>query len=305
MANAPFPAHRAGFDRRDWIVLTAMTLVWGLNIIFVKLSVDAISPFTAGFLRQAMIALACLPFLRIVPGRMALILTLSLVTGALFYLPMNLSLAITDNVSALAIANQLSVPFAVLLSVLFLRERIGPARIAGIALAFLGVMLMGFDPAILHDLPAMALAALSAFFWGAGSLLMRRCAGVPVPVLFAWMGLVGSAVLGAVSMVVEPAAMAGIGYLPWRAFGAVAFSALGSSLIGHGGLSWLLQRHPVALVMPYTLIAPVLSAIVAAVMFGTRVTGLMVLGSVVVLAGVAIITLRSAQKGQIVDEPAP
>ncbi len=76
-------------------------------------------------------------------------------------------------------------------------------------------------------------------------------------------------------------------------------------MIGHGGLAWLLQRYPVATVMPNSLIAPVLSAIVAAVMFGTRVTGLMLLGGVVVMAGAAILTLRGAGKELILDEPAP
>ncbi|WP_336969966.1 DMT family transporter [Sphingobium aromaticiconvertens] len=302
MSSASSSAGQSGFGTRDWIVLTAMTIVWGLNIIFVKLSVDAIAPMTAAFLRQSMIALACLPFLRVVPGRMAAIVTLSLVVGVLFYLPMNYALAMAKNVSALAIASQLSVPFAVILSVLFLGERIGLPRIMGIVMAFSGVLLLGVDPGIVHELPAIGLASISAFVWAAGSLLTRRLPDVPVPVLFAWFGVVGSVTLGTISIIVEPAAMAGVGHLPWQAFGAVAFSALGSSLIGHGGLAWLVQRHPIALVMPYTLIAPVLSVIVAALAFGTPVTGLMLLGGVIVLAGVAIITLRSAQKGVMIED---
>jgi O-acetylserine/cysteine efflux transporter len=302
MNSASPSPEQAGFGPRDWIVLTAMTLVWGLNIIFVKLSVDAIAPMTAAFLRQSMIALACLPFLRVVPGRMGAIAVLSLLLGVLFYLPMNFALAMTDNVSALAISSQLSVPFAVILSVLFLKERIGLPRIMGIVMAFSGVLLLGFDPAIVHEMPVIALASLSALVWAGGSLLTRRLPEVPVPVLFAWMGVIGSATLGTISTILEPAAMAGIGHLPWQAFGAVAFSALGSSLIGHGGLAWLVQRHPIALVMPYTLVAPVLSVIVAAVAFHTPITGLMLLGGVVVLAGVAIITLRSAQKGVMIED---
>lgn len=305
MSDGPHPVDQAGFDRRDWIVLTAMMLVWALNIIFVKLSVDAIAPFTAAFLRQAMIALACLPFLRVVPGRMAAILTLSIVTGALFPLPMNLALSLSRNVSALAIVTQLSVPFAVILSVLFLGERVGLPGVAGILLTFGGVLVIGYDPAIVDDLPAVTLAAASALAWGGGSLLTRRLADVPVPTLFAWMGVVGSCVMGTIGLIAEPAAMAGLSHPSWPALGAITFSALGSSMIGHGGLAWLLQRHPVTMVMPYTLIAPVLSAIVAAVMFGTRVTGLMLLGGGVVMAGVAILTLYSARKGLIVDEPAP
>ncbi len=292
----------AGFGPRDWVVLVAMTIVWGLNIIFSKLAVDAISPLTAAFMRQGMIALACLPFLRYVPGRMAAIVALAVLSGVLFYLPLNLALAMASNVSAIAIAGQMSVPFSVILSVIFLGERIGTGRVAGIALAFAGILLLGFDPAVIDDLPALGLVAISSLIWAGGALLTRRLADVPVPVIFAWMGLTGAILLGGIALAAEPAAMAAIGHLPASAFGAVAFSALGSSLIGHGGLAWLLQRHPVALVMPYTLIAPVLSVIVAAVAFSTPLTGMMLLGGIVVLAGVAIVTLQSADKGVAIED---
>lgn len=302
MTDAGTATTSAGFGPRDWVVLLAMTIVWGLNIIFSKLAVDAIAPMTAAFMRQGMIALACLPFLRYVPGRMKAIVGVSMLSGVLFYLPLNIALAMASNVSVIAIAGQMNVPFAVLLSVVFLGERLGIGRIAGIMLAFSGILLLGFDPSIVNDFPALGLVAVSSLIWAGGALLTRRLAGVPVPVIFAWMGLIGSVLLGGIALVAEPATMAGIGHLPASAFGAVAFSALGSSLIGHGGLAWLLQRHPVALVMPYTLIAPVLSVIVAAIAFSTPLTGMMLLGGIVVLAGVAIVTLQSAEKGIAIED---
>ncbi|MFZ2983374.1 MAG: DMT family transporter, partial [Sphingobium sp.] len=81
----------------------------------------------------------------------------------------------------------------------------------------------------------------------------------------------------------------------------IAFSAIGSTLIGHGGLSWLVQRHPIGAVMPYTLIAPLLSIIVSSVIFDTPITGMMMLGGVFVLIGVAILTIRTAKRGQIIE----
>lgn len=112
------------FGPRDVAIIIMMNIFWGLNIIAVKESVDQIAPLTAGFLRQVMVFAICAPALRIVPGRMLALTLLGILTGGLFYLVINLSLALATNVSALAIGSQLGVPFALMLGVLVLGERI-------------------------------------------------------------------------------------------------------------------------------------------------------------------------------------
>src|SRR3546814_8906687 len=92
-------------------------------------------------------------------------------------------------------AGQLGAPFALILSIIFLGDRIGLPRLAGIVMAFAGVMLLAFDPAAVDNLPGLALPALSTVFWAISSLLQRKLAGVPVPVLYAWIGFIGAAVL--------------------------------------------------------------------------------------------------------------
>jgi O-acetylserine/cysteine efflux transporter len=283
-------------------VIVLINLMWGLNIIAAKMAVDIVSPLTAAFLRQLMVGLLCLPFLRVVPGRMKLVIGFALANGAFFLIPLNLALRIADNVAAIAISGQLNVPFAVILSVIFLGERIHFPRIVGLVMAFAGVAILGFDPAIVGEVPALLLNILSAFIFACGSLFARQLQGVPLATLYAWLGLTGTLAIGVLALLTEPAAMANIPYLPGAAWGWIAFSAVGSSLIGHGGLAWMIQRHPIGTVMPYVLIAPVVSVIVSAIMFDTPVTGMMLLGGVIVLMGVAIVTIRTAQRGTLVEE---
>ncbi len=292
-----------GFTPRDWIIIVLMNVAWGLNVIAVKFALQLTSPLTAAFLRQAIVAILCLPFLRLVPGRMRIIPVYAVLAGGLFYIPINLSLAISDNVGALVIASQLGAPFAVLLSVIFLGETIRLPRIMGLLLAFTGVMLVGFDPAVIHELPGLALMAGSSLIWAVASLMTRRMADVPVATLFAWLGLAGAAILAPLAYVFEPEAVGTIAIMPLQAWLWIGFSAIGSTMIGHGGLSMLVQRHPIGSVMPYTLIAPILSVIVSSVIFDTPITGMMMLGGVFVLVGVAVITIRTAKRGQMIETP--
>ncbi|WP_380874845.1 membrane protein [Sphingomonas sp. DBB INV C78] len=290
----------AGLSPRDLVVALFINLTWGLNIIAVKMAVMATAPFAAGGLRQAVVLIACLPFLRWVPGRMRTLLLLACLNGAIFLIFTNLSLQVADNVSALAIAGQLGVPFSLILGVIFLGERIAAARMLGIALAFGGVVLLVFDPGVFNELPGLILMALGTFTWAVGALLQRKLADVPALTIYAWIGLGGVIGLMPLSMALEPGAFNNLPNLQLRDIGWILFSGLGSSVVGQGGMAWLLQRHPISTVLPLTLAAPVIAVTASSYFFGTVLTPVMIAGGLLTLTGVVIITLRSAwvRRGQ-------
>ena len=286
------------FGPRDLAVALAINLVWGLNIVAIKMSVTQVPPFTAALLRQAMVLAICLPWLRVVPGRMRELIVLSAVIGGLFFAVVNLSVAVSDNIAALAIASLLGAPFSLILAILFLGERIGLTRVSGIALAMGGCVLLVFDPAVGREIPGLLLTALASLLWAVGSLLQRRLIGVSVMTMYAWIGLGGVAILGPFALVLEPAAMTGGSAISLTALGWIAFSAVGSTIIGSGGMAWLLQRHPVTTVIPVTLGAPVIGVVASSLVFGNVLTPVMVAGGMVALAGVAVVTMRTASAGE-------
>jgi O-acetylserine/cysteine efflux transporter len=281
----------------DFAIAAVMNLMWGLNIIAAKMAVEQLAPLTAGFLRQAIVLLVCATWLRIVPGRMIALSALGILSGGVFYTVINLSLSVSDNIGALAIAGQLGVPFSMILAIIVFRERIHWPRLLGIGLSFAGVVLLVFDPAAAREIPGLALTALASLIWALGSLLQRKLVGVPVLTIYAWVGFWGSIVMGVLAWVAEPAEMRGLSALPLGALGWVAFSAIGSTLIGQGSMSYLLQRHPISMVTPLTLAAPVIAVFAAAYYFATPLTALMLIGGAVAMLGVAIVTIRTARAG--------
>ncbi|MEG3085862.1 DMT family transporter [Sphingomonas sp. PB4P5] len=287
---------------RDFAIAAVMNLMWGLNIIAVKMAVTQMSPLTAGFLRQAIVLLVCATWLRIVPGRMVALTALGILSGGAFYIAINLALSVSDNVGALAIAGQLGVPFSMILAIIVYRERIHLPRMAGIALSFAGVVLLVFDPAAAREGAGLALTALSSLIWAICSLVQRKLIGVPVLTIYAWVGLWGTIVMGLLAWAVEPVALAGLPQLPLSAFGWVAFSAIGSTVIGQGAMSYLLQRHPISMVTPLTLAAPIISVFAAAYYFAAPLTALMLTGGAVAMLGVAIVTIRTARAGSAVGD---
>lgn len=279
--------------------IALIDLIWGLNAIAIKLSVDAVQPLAAVFARYLIVLIVCLPWLRWLPGRMTLLLSTAVVAGPVCFGLGALGYSLADNVSALAIAGQLSVPFSLVLAVLFDGERIHWPRMTGILLAFLGVVVMGFDPAIAREGIGLVLTVVGVFFYGAAMLLFRRLKGVPPLTIHAWIALVSIPLMAAGSAVFEPGGLARLPHLSGTVLGWLAFSAIGASVIGHAGISWLFQRYPVGMVSPLTLPTPLISVIIAVVMLHNPLTPQLIAGGILTLVGTAIITLRTARAMEV------
>lgn len=287
---------------RHVLFILLIDLLWAINMVAIKESVLAVPPLLAVALRYAIVLAICAPHLRLVSGRMPLVLATGLLTGAIQFGFGAYSFHVTTNLSALAIAGQLGVPLSLLLAVLIDGERIHWKRTLGIVLAFAGVALLVFDPRIVDERLGIALTLVASCCWATGNLMFRRLTGIPVLNLFGWQALVSLPALLAASALLEPGGIAGLGAVPLPAIGWIAYSAIAASLVGHAGMSWLLQRYPVSLITPFTLPTPLLSVMVASLVYGTPVTPLMMVGGALTLAGVAIITLRTAAARQ--KEPA-
>jgi O-acetylserine/cysteine efflux transporter len=280
--------------------LTLMLLVnlaWGINVVPMKLSLEYLPPITATLLRFVFLLVLCAPALRWLPGRMMPVLLIGLIGGVFLFSLNMIAFSQVEDISALAIAGQLGVPFSLLLAIGFLRERIRIWRTFGIMLSFVGVLILSFDPRILDQWAALVLCVAASFCYAVATILMRQLRGVGPLQLQGWIAAVSLVPMLALSMFYEPGALASLPDLPPEPFGYLLFTAAASSIIGHGGMYWLLQRYPVSVTAPYTLLSPLLSVGFCVWLLDNQLTGQMVLGGIVTLAGVAIITIRSARRG--------
>lgn len=280
---------------RHLLLMLFIDLIWALNTVALKESVTAVSPLLAVALRYMMVLPVCLPWMRWVPGRMPLLIGTGLAAGAISFGAGALGFHLATNVSALAIVGQLGVPFSLLLAIALFGERIRWKRMTGIALAFAGVAVLAFDPHIVDERIALLFAVLGALFWAIGNLGFRRLTGVHVLNIYGWVALASLPPLLLASAIVSPGSLATMGDIPLRALAWIAFSAFGATLIGHVGMAWLLQRYPVSVITPLTLPTPLLSVVIATIVYPVPVTAEMIVGGLLTLAGVAIIALRTAR----------
>ncbi|MCX7032952.1 MAG: DMT family transporter [Arenimonas sp.] len=287
---------------RDLLLALLVCLVWAGNFLTSALALRDMPPLLFTGLRLALLGLLLAAFLRRpAKGQWPRLLLISLCVGVLHFGLSFWALKLAGNLSSPAIVMQSYVPMSVLLAWSLLGERFGWRTGAAVALSFGGVLVLGFDPLVLANPASLFMMLVSAFFLALGTVLMRDLAGVTRYGMQAWTALIGVGPLLGLSLWLEPggfASLATLGWVPW--FG-VVYAAVVASVVGHGIYYSLIQRHPVASVMPWLLLTPLLAMGLGIAFFGDRPGPKLWLGGAMVLGGILVIALRTQAK----HRPAP
>jgi len=286
---------------REFLILTLVCTIWGLHFVVMKVTVGQTAPplFYAA-VRMTIVAIILLPFLKWHTGMMSKILLGGLGFGAFNYAFMFPALGMTT-ASAAALTIELYVPFSIILSVLFLGERIGYRRIIGIALAFAGVALIALakpdeeaGPRFLLGILMMACAAMSEAI---GAIMVKKVEGVKPLQLLVWFAIVGSAVLLPLSLVLEDNQLLSFSSENrWPFIGALLYSSLAVSLIAHGSYYWLLQRLPVYIVSTSGLMTTLVAVTASVLILKDPLTPPFLIGGTMTLCGIGFILYARKQR---------
>ena len=292
-------------SRRDFALLLFICVVWALNFLMSALGLREIPPFTFTLLRFVVLLLALAAFMRIPPrDQWRRLAAVSLLVGVLHFGLSFLALRLSGDLSSPAIVMQSYIPMTTLLAWWWLGERFRWWTGLAIAISFLGVLVIGFDPHMLARPAAMVTMLLSALALAVGTILMKGLRGIDMPIQQGWMAAASLLPLLAISLWLEPGALAALPGASATAWLGVAYAALASSLLGHGLYYSLVQRYPVALMMPWLLLVPVLAVALGIVFWGDRPGPRLWLGGAMVLGGVLIIALRQRLKSRTSRMPA-
>lgn len=285
----------------DLLLALLANAAWAFNFIAGKAGVTHFHPFLFTALRFGILLLALLPFLRWIPGKMRGVLGIALVLGVLHFSLVFAGMEASGDIASVAIASQLYVPFSALLALLTLGEVLDRRRWLGIASAFGGVLVIGFDPVVLQHLHALLLITAGALAMAVATIQMRRLRGVSVFVLQAWIAVCATPALALLSLLFEQGQWTAIRTATWLELAAPLYSAIGASLVGHGIVYYLLGRYPVGVTTPLMLLTSVLAVAFGVLLWGDVLTWKLILGGLLTLSGIAIITLPARRSGYAPD----
>jgi O-acetylserine/cysteine efflux transporter len=278
-------------------LMVVICLAWSFNFTAGAAGMQHFPPLLFMVLRFGLILLLVFPLLRRPPaGQWPRLITVCLLIGAFHFSLMFWALARSQDVSSVAIVQQTYIPIAVVLAIALLGEQIGWRSMTATLVAFAGVLVIGFDPLVLGQLDVLALALLSALFQALGSIYMRGIRGVGALNFQAWSAIISLPFLIVASFIVEQDQLITMQTANAIQWASVVYSALIASLVGHGLFYFLVQRHPISTLMPYMLLTPVFAVIFGILVWGDQPGWRIFVGGLMVLFGIAVITMRARRK---------
>ena len=281
-----------------------ISLIWGSMFVVATLALEDFPPVFFTAIRFGLIAVIMAPFLRVERQYILPLIKVGLVMGVGMYLTLYLALFLAENTATIALFSKLEVPFALLLGVVILGERVGIQRIAGISVAMIGAVVISFDPAAVDDLPGLFWITVSSALYALSMIMVRQIGGaVPALTITAWVALVCAPILFAVSFLFESNHLAVVESASWRGWLALFYTVVMGSIVSHSGMYFLLQRYPISAVSPFALLAPIFAVIGGLLFLDDRLTPPLIAGGLLVMFGVAWIYWRQALKGERRKDP--
>lgn len=291
---APVAGRREAVDLVAAVLMVGLTFSWGLNGVAAKLTYVGYSPvflsLARSFIGGVVIALWCA--WRGIPifdrdGT----LWLGLFAGLLFAVEFLLILGGLDYTSVARGALMVNtMPFWVLIGAHFvLGERMTTLKVAGLVLAFAGVVLVFSDQLSVpgpHALAGDAMSLVAGMLWGATTLVIKGTklseAGPEKLLLYQL------AVAAAVSLVVLPFFGPALRAPSLLSTGALLFQSLFVVGVTFLVWFWLMRRYPASGLSSFIFMTPVFGVLCGGVLLGEPLSLRIVAALVLVAAGLLL-----------------
>ena len=274
---------------RELLLATFVPLSWGLGFTLSKLALTEFPPLMLMSIRFFIAAGVLIWFVPFPRNCMKDLFWVALVGSTIQYGLTFTGLSMIDASLAIIVVH-LEVPFGILLAVLLFRERPGIQRLAGMGIAFGGIVMIAGLPSVKGQPFAVALTGSGAMIWAIGQIMYKRISDrVTGLSAVAWIGLIAGGQMALASLLLESGQLDALLHATRIGWGSVVYLGLIMTVLGYGVWYTVLARNPVSHIMPVLLLLPIFTIAFSVILLGERPSLGVLAGGAVVLCGVALI----------------
>lgn len=267
-----------------------VVLIWGVNFIFVKFGLDEMSPLLLCALRFLLASIPAVFFIKPPAVPFRIIAAYGLVMFALQFalLFMGMQVGMTPGMASLLM--QVQVFFSIFFAVLFLGEKPTIGQVIGALVSFVGIGLvaMHFDATVsfLGFLFIMAAAAT----WGIGNLITKKIKTTNFISVIVWGSFIACLPMFLLALIFEGPGSFIYTYehLTWKGGVSLLYIVYISTWIGYGIWNWLISRYPVGMIVPFTLLVPVVGILSSILVLGEPFQLWKLVAGLLVISGLCI-----------------
>ena len=279
--------------KKHYLLLLLISFLFGSAYPTQKLIFnESVPPILMGSLRMLIVCICLIPFWRFkIPNKKYWfpLFIFSICMGFLTNFFMTLSLKAADIVSPIIIGSQLAIPFAILLSSFFLKEKVNYKKWILIFSSFFGVILLSFDPLIKDEIFSLFLVSFMAFFYASAQVFSRYLKELDVSLTNSLMALCGFLCLITTSYIFEGNTFENIININIKSWLLILHSAIFVSIGAHMSMFYLYKIYPVNQVFPFYALFPIFGILQTMVIFNEIPTYTIIIGGVIVITSIYLL----------------
>ena len=280
-------------SKKHYLLLLLITFLFGSAYPVQKLIFNQnVPPILMGSLRMLIVFICLIPFWKFKIPEKKYWLPLfffSICMGFMANLFMTLSLKEAAIVSPIIIGSQLAIPFAILLSSFFLKEKVSLKKWFFIFTSFVGVSILSFDPLIKNEIFALFLISFMAFFYASAQVFSRYLKELDVTLTNCLMGLCGFFFLFITSYIFEGDTINNLININFNSWLLIFHSAIFVSIAAHMSMFYLYKIYPVNKVFPFYALFPIFGILQTMVIFNEIPTLIVFLGGLIVISSIYLL----------------
>jgi len=285
------------FVRHYFLILIIMIIFGSAYPVQKIIFNENVPPLLMGSLRMLVVFICLIPFWKFkIPDKKYWLplFCFSICMGFIVNFFMTLSLNRASIVSPIIIGSQLAIPFAILLSSLFIKEVVSLKKWVLIFVSFFGIVLLGFDPLIKDEIFALFLITFMAFFYASAQVFSRYLKDLEVTLTNAFMGLCGFLCLIGTSYIFEGNTINAIQNISLQSWLLIFHSGIFVSIAAHMSMFYLYRIYPVNKVFPFYALFPVFGVILTFIIFYEIPTPLTIVGGSIVILSTYLINREAS-----------
>jgi len=275
------------------LILLFIAVVHGSAFPFTKLVLnESVPPILMASLRMGIVLILLIPFWRFkMPERKYVpsLIAFSISMGVMVYVFMTLALYHSKIISPVIVGSQLAIPFGILASAVMLGENISQKRWLLIFSAFIGIMIIFFDPKLVDNFLGLFYASLMALSFALAQVYSRRLRELDISLTNAFTGLFGFIILLVVSYFIEGDTILNIRSINLNSWLLISYQAIVVSLGAHLLMFYLYKFYTVGQIFPSYSLFPIFGIGLTFLIFNEIPTILFLVGGIIVISSVFLL----------------
>ena len=273
-------------NSKQILLALIVPITWGLGFTLAKIGMEQFPALLIMTIRFGIAGLILVWFTKPPWGHMREIFVVALIGSTIQYgLTYNGLKGIDASTAAILV--QLEGPILAIMGTFLLKEKLGLTRLLGMGLAFIGVLIITGEPRLDGHIDSVLLLITGSAVWAVAQIMISRLKGLSGITILAWVAIMATPQMFIASLLIEDGQWLAVTTASFTDWSIILYLALIMTILGYSIWYNLLSSVDVSKVSPFLMLLPITSIIAGMVLLDEKLTTSMVIGGLMIMAGVA------------------